>query len=88
MVSKKAFNDIGGFDENYINGWEDVDFCLKAREKGYKIFYNGNAVIAHQRFGSKNAGRFLKEQENRALYDSIWVNTGRAEKALKGVRES
>lgn len=88
MVNADMFKALGGFDEEYINGWEDNDLCLKIREAGWRIMYNGNATISHQRYGSKAVGRFNHEQENRNRYDTIWVHTGRAEKALGGVRES
>jgi GT2 family glycosyltransferase len=87
MIKKSVFEEVGGFDERYINGWEDNDLVLKVRELGYKVWYNGNAKIYHKHFGSINVGRYSKEFENRQLYDSIWVVTKRAEKALKGFRE-
>lgn len=80
MIRKDIWFEVGGFDEEYINGWEDNDLCLKVREKGYKIFFTGEAVIYHQKFGSP--GRLAKEAQNRARFDSIWVNTGRAKKVL------
>jgi O-antigen biosynthesis protein len=80
MIKKSVWFEIGGLDEEYINGWEDTDFCLKVREKGYKIFYTGQTSIYHQRFGS--VGRLAKESQNRQRYDDIWVHTGRAKKIL------
>jgi GT2 family glycosyltransferase len=88
MIKKDLFQSIGGFDEEYINGWEDVDLCLKVRENRFRIMYNGNATVAHMKFGSKAVGRFNHEQENRNRYDSIWVHTGRAKKILGEFRES
>ncbi len=84
MVKKSVFQEVGGFDERYWCGWEDSDFNLKVRERGYKVWYNGNAVVYHKHFGSVNVGRFSKENENRQLFDSIWTKTGRAKKVLKG----
>lgn len=86
MIKKDIYNNIGGFDERFINGWEDTDLALKVREAGYKIWYNGNAKIYHKHFGSINAGRFAHELENRRLYDSIWIDTGRAKKVLGDFR--
>lgn len=83
MIRKDVWEEIGGLDDEYINGWEDVDFCLKARELGYKIYYTGKAKIMHKHFGSP--GRFLNEAANRLRYDQIWVDTKRAEKVLGGV---
>jgi GT2 family glycosyltransferase len=87
MVKREVFNDVGGFDENYINGWEDTDFVLKVRELGYKVWYNGNTHVYHQHFGSRSQGRFKFENQNRQRYDDIWVNTGRAKAVLGEFRE-
>jgi GT2 family glycosyltransferase len=87
LVKKEVFNQVNGFDERFKNGWEDVDLCLKVREAGFKIMYTGNTYVQHERFGSKNAGRFQHEIENRQLYDSIWVTTGKAKKVLGNFRE-
>lgn len=78
MMKKSTFLNVGMFNESYKNGWEDTDLTLRLRESGYRIFYQGQALIYHKHFGSKDKGRFTHEKENRELYDSIWVNTGRA----------
>lgn len=88
MIKKSVFEKLGMFDENYKNGWEDVDLNLKAREVGYKIYYTGKTCIYHHRFGSKDRGRFDKEKENRDYYESVWMNTGRAGKVLGNFREA
>jgi O-antigen biosynthesis protein len=85
MIRADVFWEVGGFDEGYKTGWEDTDLVLKAREKGYKVWYNGDAVVYHKHFGSKNAGRFAYEAENRQRYDDIWVNTGRAKAILENI---
>lgn len=82
MVKKAVFNEVGGFDEAYWCGWEDNDLVLRIREQGYKVWYNGQAIVYHKKFGSVNAGRFAKEVENRTRYDNTWVHTGRAKKVL------
>ncbi len=82
MIKKSLFDELGGFDERYINGWEDNDLVLRAREKGYKVWYNGKASVLHKHFGS--VGRFAHEIENRQLFDRTWIHTKRAEKVLGG----
>lgn len=88
MVRKDVFFDVGGFDENYHFGWEDVDFNLKARQKGWKIYYNGKSWAYHHHFGSKDRGRFTFETENRARYEELWMKTEKAKEVLNGFRES
>src|SRR4029077_4757796 len=40
MVTRKAiFDDVGGFDENLPHNFNDVDFCLRLRERGLQIVW-------------------------------------------------
>lgn len=49
------FDQLGAFDESFNPyGWEDVDYCLKARRAGFTTLYQPAAVLVHK--GSK-AGR-------------------------------
>jgi len=70
LVGRVLFFEIGGFDEAYRNGFEDVDFCLKVREKGYKVIYNPGSVLYH--FESKTPGRKKYERENSELVLKRW----------------
>lgn len=36
LLSKKLYSEIGGFDEDYFMYVEDVDFCKKIADRGYK----------------------------------------------------
>lgn len=83
MIKKDLFDKIGGFDEEYNNGWEDTDLVLRVKELGYKVFYTGRKYVLHKHFGSKDRGRFTHENKNRQRYEEIWVNTGRAKNILK-----
>jgi len=71
LVKKDLFDLVGGFCEEYVNGWEDSHFCLEAKELGTKIFYCADAEIIHHRFGSD--GRFVHERDNKALFKDKWI---------------
>jgi len=48
FISKKLFNEIGGFDEKYEGyGHEDNDFALKIRRAGARILLDWNSVMIH-----------------------------------------
>jgi GT2 family glycosyltransferase len=48
MIRREVFAAVGGFDESYPGSqMEDVDFCLKARRRGFKCCYVGSARIVH-----------------------------------------
>ena len=48
VVKRSLFDETGGFDENFSPGYyEDVDFCLKVRSRGFRILYNPHSVVVH-----------------------------------------
>lgn len=47
MVDRRRFDEVGGFDEGYWNGYEDVDLCLQFRDRGWQIRYEPNSTIVH-----------------------------------------
>jgi len=83
LIKREVWDSVGGMDEAYQTGWEDTDFTLKAREKGYKVWYNGQAEVYHSHFGSSASGRFKYEAQNRKRYDTLWVHNGRAKEILE-----
>jgi len=46
MVKRKVFEEIGGFDESY-SLISDIDFCLRARKKGYSIVWTPFAELLY-----------------------------------------
>ena len=66
------FLEGGGFDESYINGFEDVDLCMRAREEGRAIRYVADARFAH--YEGASAGRFDRESENERQFYGRWHN--------------
>lgn len=38
---------VGYFNDEFNSGGEDIDFCWRAINSGYKIYYNKNAIIFH-----------------------------------------
>jgi len=47
MMQKKVFREVGGFDENLAIAYNDVDLCLRLRQKGYLMVYTPYAVLYH-----------------------------------------
>jgi GT2 family glycosyltransferase len=47
MVRREVFKEAGGFDENFILAYGDVDLCLKIRAKGYLIIWTPFSELYH-----------------------------------------
>ena len=54
MVKRSVFDEVGGLEEELKVAFNDVDFCLKVREKGYMIVYNPDVELYH--YESKSRG--------------------------------
>ena len=72
LIRRSVFEEVNGFDEGYINGFEDADLCLKVRERGYLVVYQPRSVVIHlegqtpgrKRYDDQNAARFLERWGN------------------------
>ena len=47
MVKKSLYDAVGGLDEGFAISLNDVDFCLKLREKGYLNVFTPFAELYH-----------------------------------------
>jgi len=48
MTKRSLFNEINGFDqESFPNSYNDVDFCLRLINQGYKVVYCPGAELYH-----------------------------------------
>jgi GT2 family glycosyltransferase len=55
LVKRAVFERIGLFDEDYFFGFEDLDFCLRARDSGFLSAAVGTAIVQHE--GHASIGR-------------------------------
>jgi hypothetical protein len=68
--------EVGGFDEkNLAVAFNDVDFCLRIRERGYLIVWTPHAELYHHEsatrgsdFAPEQFGRFAAEAEYMKRY--------------------
>ncbi|MGE3808797.1 MAG: glycosyltransferase, partial [Gemmataceae bacterium] len=70
LVPADSYHRLGGLDESYWNGYEDMDFCLRARAAGHEVWYCGSSQIEHH--GQASPGRMSQEDANRRLFYSRW----------------
>ncbi|MDE5782123.1 MAG: glycosyltransferase [Lachnospiraceae bacterium] len=78
LVRKSIYDELGGLDEEFTVAFNDVDFCLKAREKGYLNIFTPYCEMYH--YESKSRGfedtrskkkRFKREVQ---LFREKWKN--------------
>ncbi|HEX2055719.1 MAG TPA: glycosyltransferase, partial [Nitrospiraceae bacterium] len=72
LVRREVFDAVGGFDEGYRNGFEDVDLCLKIREQGWQLIYRPDSVLYH--FESQTPGRKAHDRENAKRLIERWAH--------------
>jgi len=72
LVRKSAFEQVGGFDEEYWNGYEDVDLCLALGQQGFKLVYDPRSVVIHHESQS-GPERFRKVGANITRLHSKWL---------------
>ncbi|MBI4002743.1 MAG: glycosyltransferase [Nitrospira defluvii] len=71
LVRREVFEQVGGFDEGYRNGFEDVDLCLKIREQKWKIVYQPQSVLYH--LESRTPGRKAHDSDNSRRLHERWA---------------
>lgn len=47
MVRREAIQDVGEWDERYFLHCEDLDWCMRFRQKGWKILFVPSARVTH-----------------------------------------
>lgn len=70
MIRLECLNVVGLLDETYFMYGEDIDYCYRAKEAGWKIFYVPTVTILHHKGEStrKNSYGMIA-----LWYDSTWT---------------
>lgn len=77
LVRRDLFERVGGYDEAFAVAFNDIDFCLKLRQLGYKTIYRGDAVLIHHESQSRGADDLSVSRRRRlaaeaAIFLSRW----------------
>jgi GT2 family glycosyltransferase len=67
-IKKRVLDKIGLFDEQFFFYFEDIDFCIRAKSKGFSIAVEKKSTIDHGL--SQSIGR----SSNRAIYYNLVSN--------------
>ena len=71
-VKREVFEKIGVFDEKYFLYLEDMDFCVRAKNAGFRIIFEPEAIVWHKNASSSGgSGSLLQDYfitRNRLLF--------------------
>lgn len=80
LIERALWDSLGGLDEEYIYSYEDIDYCLRAREVGAVVGVACDAVAIH--LESQTVGRSDNDVRNWGIFAKKWLDTGRLYAAL------
>lgn len=63
LVTKQAFEAVGGMDEEFAVAFNDVDFCLRVRNCGYQVLFTPYAQCYHHESVSRGADTSGEKKE-------------------------
>lgn len=55
LVRHEVYEQIGGLDEGYVMYSEEMDWCKRAKDAGWKVVYHGGVLITHH--GGQSSGQ-------------------------------
>ena len=88
LVRRRAFDDVGPFDERYFLFSEEVDWMRRAADRGWSVVFTPYARCVHVG-GAAHGGRMFKENVRGHLrYLSLHGRPGEAERARRLLRSS
>lgn len=56
-IKREVIDAVGALDEQYFSYYEDTDYCLKAKQAGYRVFCCGSATVRHIENASTDVNR-------------------------------
>ncbi len=63
MVRRSVFNEVGGFDEDFAVGFNDVDFCIRLARAGYRVLYTPLAELIHHESVSRGLSGYFRDYQ-------------------------
>jgi glycosyltransferase involved in cell wall biosynthesis len=74
-IKREVLNSIGGLALDFQSYFEDTDFCLRAKEAGFKTLVCGDVTLVHNEHGSTQKDSSVLTglfQESRKTFDEKW----------------
>ena len=72
MMRMAVFDEVDGFNEGYVVGFNDTDLCLRLGRRGYKVLYDGRTVLFHHESVTRIAKAELKHPKDDEQLRKDW----------------
>ena len=72
MMRLAVFEEVGGFDELLVVGFNDTDLCLRVGEAGYKVLNDPYAVLFHHESATRAASGQLDHLDDSRQFRRTW----------------
>ena len=69
MIRKSLFQEAGGFNPHFFTAYQDVDLCLRLRDRGLRIIFTPRALLLHHESVSRQA---YYDMIDRMLLLDLW----------------
>jgi GT2 family glycosyltransferase len=75
-IRRELFLELEGFDESYPVSYNDLDLCLRLRQRGYRIVWTPHAELLHLESASRGSSewRWRKEEADHKRFCAQWQN--------------
>jgi N-acetylglucosaminyl-diphospho-decaprenol L-rhamnosyltransferase len=71
LVRREAVVEVGLLDEGYWLYMDDLDWCYRFKQKGWKVFYDGGATVIHVKGGTTKVKRHRGLRHNLAFHRAM-----------------
>lgn len=65
LIRRAAWDEVGPFDEAYFMYVEEVDWCRRAKDRGWQVWYEPRSVVVH------HAGQSTRQAPD-AMFAQLW----------------
>ena len=69
LIRRSLFQEAGQFDTQFVNAYEDVDFCFRLRRLGYEVHYCHESVLYHLESATRD---HALDRQNHELFLERW----------------
>jgi GT2 family glycosyltransferase/glycosyltransferase involved in cell wall biosynthesis len=71
-ITRRTLDDVGLLDDGYEMAFEDVDYCLRAWERGHRVLYAPAAVLTHAESKTRGTTQGPRELRSQQRFWERW----------------